>query len=85
MAVKKSTKTATKKSTPALKTADVKRVSRARAVGTEVLGNLMLPPKVVAQIAEEVAKSIIEDDFFLRRCNSDFGETIPRRTIWTST
>lgn len=58
MAVRKSTKKVAKKSVPASKTNNVKRVSRARAVGTEMLENLMLPPKVVAQIAEEVAKAV---------------------------
>ena len=46
-----------------LKTKNLKRktggVEMARAVGSEVLENLMLPPRVIRQIAEEVGKVVV--------------------------
>lgn len=40
------------------KSAATSRVDMARAVGSEVLENLMLPPRVIRQIAEEVGKIV---------------------------
>ncbi len=47
------------------KSAGTSRVDMARHVGSEVLENLMLPPRVIRQIAEEVGKVVVR--------------TIPRR------